>query len=151
METGFGFCPSCGAARSAEEQKFCASCALACRLLPRPLLRPCRVLRWPPDGVTPPPPLRRGELRRPLRRGELRRPSDLGCSARGESSGASAYSAAGPVAATPVKTGISPAMVLIGVVLIAAICGGAYLVTNNGSKSSAPAAPAPRRPWSAPR
>jgi hypothetical protein len=48
-----------------------------------------------------------------------------------------------PVAAAPVKSRISPAMILVGVVLIAAIAGGAYLFTNNGSKSSGSGSPNP--------
>ena len=104
---------------------------------PPPLRGPVRRLRRrPPRWRLPRRHLPRGQLRRPLRPGQLRRPLRRGL-LRGPPAPL-AYSAAVRRSRPLRESRISPAMLLIGVVLIAAICGGAYLVTNNGSKSSGP-------------
>jgi hypothetical protein len=150
MATGFGFCPNCGAARSAEEQKFCASCGAGVSATAMPAAPPVTPAA-PQMGVTPPPPaptwatppvtpaaLQMGVTPPPPAPTWATPPPPPAWAAPGSLPPAPAFSAAAPGAATSAKSKISPTMVLIGVILIAAICGGAYLVTNNGSKSSGP-------------
>lgn len=120
MATEFGFCPNCGTARSATGQKFCASCGAGLSAVAAPALVPAPPAA-PQAEAAPPPPPAWGVP--PALDAPVVTP---------------AFSVAAPVAATRVKSGISPTMLLIGVVLIAAIAGGAYLVTNNNSKSSGP-------------
>lgn len=118
MANGFGFCPNCGAALTAAGQRFCASCGAVLSAVAAPAAVPAPAAA--PEGAASPPPPPPWAVP-PSAAAPVVPP---------------AYSMAAPVAAAPAKTGISPTMLVIGVVLIAAIVGGAFYVMNNNSKSS---------------
>ena len=122
MATGLGFCANCGTPRTAAEQQFCPTCGttLPAMAVPAAVSVPPAA---PPyqaatqyQAATPPPP-----------------PPAWG--APPAQGGMPNYSMNAPVMAPPAKSSISPAMILAGLILIAAIAGGAYLFTNNNKSS----------------
>lgn len=118
MTTGFGLCPKCGTAMTAAGQRFCASCGADVSAIAAPATIPAPPAAPPVQAAPPPPP---AWAVPPAASAPVETP---------------AFAVAAPVVAAPAKTGISPTMLLIGGVLIAAIAVGALFVMNNNSKSS---------------
>jgi hypothetical protein len=123
MATGFGFCPNCGTALAAAGQIFCISCGAALRTaapapapapVPTPAAGPAAVAAPAPAPVPVAMPAASFEPYAPAQPAWAMPPS--------------------PVAPAPARRGVSPAMLLVGGLVIAAIVGVALLATNNGSK-----------------
>lgn len=114
----FGFCASCGAPRTSADMVFCPNCGAAQALAPAQPPAPAFVP--PPAGSTPP-----GAPPAPYY-------------------GQPAWNGA-PAQAAPVKRGINPLLILVGIVIIALLAGGAYLfATRSDNKGpGASASPAP--------
>ena len=116
MATEFGFCPNCGTALAAAGQMFCISCGATLRVAtPAPPPGPAPT---PASGPTPAPVVMPAPPPQP--------------SAPAQPAWAMPTSTA---AVTPSRSGVSPAMLLVGGLVIAAIVGVAFLATNGGSKS----------------
>ena len=168
MATGLGFCPSCGTARSAAEQKFCASCGAVLSVVAPPPAAPAAPAAPQVEVTQPPPPAAPAapaapevEAALPLPPAWALPPAPVPPEAPEVEAApplppawalppapaapvvTPAYQVAAPATATPAKTRISPALVLVGLILIAAVAGGAYLFTNNGSKSPSSGGPNP--------
>ena len=108
MATGFGFCPNCGTAMTVPGQRFCASCGATV-----PAMGPVPAAAQAPAAMPAPPP-----------------PAPV-----------AAMPPAWPMPpaiaqVAPARTTVSPTMLLVGGVIIAAIVGGAVFAMNNGSKNS---------------
>ena len=103
MTTGFGFCPNCGAPLTEAGQRFCAACGFTLPVAEAAAAAITPAVALPPPPAGPPP------------------------------APAWAMPPAAPVGAAPAKTAISPAMLLVGGLVIAAIVAVGYFATN-GSK-----------------
>jgi hypothetical protein len=116
MATGFGFCPNCGSALTEAGQKFCSICGA---VLAAAQAGPGGLTAQPSAGapVPPPPPV-------------LPTPPDAA---------GWATPAGIPAAAAPSK-GVSPAMLLIGGIVIVAIVAGAVFAMSQSRSSSSPGA-----------
>jgi hypothetical protein len=133
MATGFGFCSSCGTAIGAAGQRFCATCgavtAAASAAVPVP---PADVPAPPPAPVFVPPvavPTPPPAYAQPPAWGTPPPPPPA---AYGQPQAWGGQPAA-PVAAA--RSGVNPAMFLVGVLVIAAIAVGAFFVVNNPKNS----------------
>ena len=111
MATSFGYCPNCGAAQTAPEGRFCASCgaALAAAAPPPP---PPAAPAGPPPFVPPAPGFQAG-------------PPPVA---------PPAWSM--PPAAAPVRTGVNPLLWVAAAVVVVAIGAAAFVVVNNNSGGS---------------
>jgi hypothetical protein len=107
MTTGFGFCPNCGAAMTEAGQRFCAACGFT---LPVSAAAAAGVA--PASAMVPPHPAGPQPPAPPW-----------------------AMAPVAPVGATPPRTAVSPALILVGVLVIVAI-GAAGVFAMNGSKAS---------------
>ena len=108
MATGIGFCPNCGTAMTAGGQRFCASCGAT---LPALATASAAVPAQAAMSAPPPPP---PPYMAPVQ---------------------PAWATPPPTATiAPARTTASPAMLLVGGLIIAAIVGVAIFVMNNGSK-----------------
>lgn len=105
MATGLGFCPNCGTPKTATKQEFCPTCGAALAAIAAPVAAP------------PPPPPAWG-AQAPM----------------GVPPAPPAYPMTAPVPASQPQSGISPTVLLLGLLLIVAVAGGAYLYTNQNSK-----------------
>jgi len=125
MATGLGFCPNCGTPKTAADQKFCPTCGAAFAAMavpaapppPRPVVEAAPPLP-PAWAATPPPP-----------------PSWGAQAPMGPPPAPPAYQMTAPVPAAQPKSRLSPAVLLLGLLLIVAVAGGAYLYTNQNSKT----------------
>jgi hypothetical protein len=117
MATGSGFCPNCGTPKTAPEQKFCPTCGAALVAIAAPVAAP------------PPPPPAWG-AQAPM----------------GVPPAPPAYPMTAPVPASQPQSGISPTVLLLGLLLIVAVAGGAFLYTNQNSKDPGASAAATPRP-----
>jgi len=156
MATGFGFCPNCGTAATAAGQKFCPTCGsglpalVAPAVVPAPAAEP-QAQAAPPAEPTPPaepqaqaappPPPPWAQAAAPVTPAAPEfqaAPPPPPWAPAGIPPTAPAYPVPTPIAARPVKSGISPAMAIVAVLLLAAVAAGAYVVTNGSSKTPGP-------------
>jgi hypothetical protein len=127
MATGLGFCPSCGTPRTAAEQKFCPTCGTVLAAIAGPDAVPTPPPAPPVEAAPPPSPPAWGAQ---TQMGVPPSPPAYPPPAYPPP----AYPMTAPVPAAQPKSGISPAVLLLGLLLIVAVAGGAYLYSNQNSK-----------------
>ena len=147
MATGLGFCSTCGTPRTAAEQKFCATCGgafaaiVAPTAMPAPPAPPVEAAPPPPPAwavqapLAPPPPP-------PVDYAPPPPPAWGSQVPQSYQPAPQSYPTTAPVGQTRSNSRVSPALLLVGLLLIAAVAGGAYLFTNNGKGPGTSGAPA---------
>jgi hypothetical protein len=117
MATELGFCPNCGTARTAADQKFCPKCGASLAALAAGAAASPPPTQPPPPAAPPfpPPP-----------------PASWAAGPTGAPLPPPAY----PMPPSRRRSQISPAVLLLGLLLIVAVAGGAYLFANQNSNGS---------------